>query len=152
MVEVSLSLPWRVRMWQGWGQPKTDVDPRATNKTKRGDAGSRCGHGPRETHLFTALPEHAQWGCMRGLPARLHCSLWSGTVSLSVNDLSTCLERVWILIGWDGMRWGGARRRWAVKSSSIWVLALVVSRSRIREACNRSSLALALRSCWGREL
>jgi hypothetical protein len=23
-------------MWHGWGQPKADADPRATNKTKRG--------------------------------------------------------------------------------------------------------------------
>jgi hypothetical protein len=53
--------------------------------------------------IVTALPEHAQWGCMRGLPARLDSSLWSGPVSLSVTDLSSCLERVWILIGWGGL-------------------------------------------------
>ena len=47
--------------------------------------------------LFTALPEHAQCGCMRGLPARLDYSLWSGPVSRPE------LERVWILIGWGGV-------------------------------------------------
>ena len=66
-----------------------------------------CGCRPRETHLFTALPKHAQWGCMRGLPARLDCSSWSGPVSLSVNDLSSCLEHVWILIGWGGVELEG---------------------------------------------
>jgi hypothetical protein len=56
-------------------------------------------HGPR-----CLLPEHAQWGCMHGLPARLDCSSWSGPVSLSVTDLSSCLECVWILIGWGGVQ------------------------------------------------
>ena len=74
--------------------------------------GSGCSRRPRETHLFTALPKHAQWGCMRGLPARLYSSSWSRTVSLSVNDLSSCLEHVWILIGWGGVELEGGESAW----------------------------------------
>jgi hypothetical protein len=72
-------------------------------------SGNGCGCRPRETHLFTALPEHAQWGCMCGLPVRLDSSSWSRPVSLSVNDLSTCLERVWILIGWGRVELEGGK-------------------------------------------
>jgi hypothetical protein len=102
-------------------------------------AGSRCSRRSHETHLFLGLPEHAQWGCMRGLPARLDCSSWWWPVSLSVNDLSSCLERararvcvcVCVCVNSDWMRWGGARRRWV---GAKIVLALAVSRGSRREA------------------
>ena len=71
----------------------TTLEPPPPPK-KSFSAGSGCG---RMGQVFTALPEHAQWGCMRGLPARLDYSLWSGPVSRPE------LERVWILIGWGGV-------------------------------------------------
>ena len=74
-------------------------------------AGSGCGRRPHETHLLSALPEHAQCKSMRGLPAMLDCSLWSRPVSLSVTDLSLCLERVWILIGLGGLEQDEVSRR-----------------------------------------
>jgi hypothetical protein len=56
---VSSSLTLWVRMWHGGGQPKTDADPRATNKAKRG-GGMREAGAATWAKMFTALPEHAQ--------------------------------------------------------------------------------------------
>jgi hypothetical protein len=54
---------------------------------------------PRETHMFTALPEHVQWNCMCKLPTKL--------------DLSSYLwptwARAWSVCDYDWMRWCGVR-------------------------------------------
>jgi hypothetical protein len=56
-------------MWHGWGQPKTNADRRATKKKGEiQEVGAATWAKmalwtiakPRETHMFTALPEHAQ--------------------------------------------------------------------------------------------
>ena len=60
-----------------------------------------------EHHMFTALPEHVRWNCLHKLPAKLDYSLWSGSVSLSVTNLSSCLERLWLWLDevvWSEMR------------------------------------------------
>ena len=59
--------------------------PELLIKLKGGDAGRECGHmgldgtlahcQAHEPHLFPALPEHVQGKSIRGLPARLDCSL-----------------------------------------------------------------------------
>jgi hypothetical protein len=64
---------------------------------------------PREPHTFTALPEHAQWSCMRKLPAKLDYFSWSRSVSLSVTDLSLCPIHAWSVCDSDWMKWCGAR-------------------------------------------
>ena len=53
-----------------------------------------CGHRPCETHLVTALPEHAAMRLHAWAACQAGLFLLMGPVSLSVNDLSSCLERV----------------------------------------------------------
>lgn len=52
-------------------------------------------HAPWNLHVYCLA-----WAC--AVKKHAYCS-WSGSVSLSVTDLSSCLERVRFLIGWGGV-------------------------------------------------
>jgi hypothetical protein len=50
--------------------------------------------------------------CLLPCPSMLSdYSLWSRPISLSMNHLSSCLECVWILIGWGGVELEGEESR-----------------------------------------
>jgi hypothetical protein len=113
-------------MWHGWGQPKTDVDPRAASKTKRG----RCGK-----QVWLWAPGNPLVYCLaRACAVRLHA--WAACQAGLFLMIQTCQpigERPKLVPGAcvnsDWMRWGGARRRGVGRSEESYCLALSLGRS-----------------------
>jgi hypothetical protein len=78
------------------GQPKTDADPRATNKTKRGRFGKEVQpHGP--SCLLPCLSMRSEATCV------------GRSLFLMIRTCQTIGDRPGACVNSDWMRWGGAR-------------------------------------------